>query len=261
MPLDAYGVLIATPVELRRESSADTPHFQIHAVDAAGVDYRIAVNVKSQQAPSELMYLLDDDLRHPVTAALAGLGSGWHALASRPGEASLDFVRANLFDRGADAAAPARRGGPGQRSRRPARPLRHAGDRRRAGDAPRLRAALGTRGGKADKTFGFRPGNGVHDIHMNQGNSPRFQGDDGVWQDGALLIHFPAESRWVGIFLAFQSQSWHTDDVTGHTIGGAPPSRRPPRRCGSSRRSSTRSAPRRSARRSCSSTRRRAPST
>ena len=33
-----------------------------------------------------------------MTAALAGLGSGWHALASRPGEASLDFVRGDLFD-------------------------------------------------------------------------------------------------------------------------------------------------------------------
>ena len=58
---------------------------------------------------------------------------------------------------------------------------------------------------------------------MNQGNSPRFQGDDGVWQDGALLIHFPAEARWVGIFLAFQSQAWHTDDATGHAIGGGAP--------------------------------------
>jgi hypothetical protein len=49
------------------------------------------------------------------------------------------------------------------------------------------------------------------------------QSDDGVWQDGGLLIHFPAEDRWLGIFLAFQSQAWHTDDATGHTIGGAAP--------------------------------------
>ena len=27
---------------------------------------------------------------------------------------------------------------------------------------------------------------------MNQGNDPRFAGDDGVWQDGGLLLHFPA---------------------------------------------------------------------
>jgi uncharacterized protein YukJ len=39
------------------------------------------------------------------------------------------------------------------------------------------------------KVFGFLPGNGVHDIHMNQGNSQQFRGDDGVWQDGGLLLH------------------------------------------------------------------------
>src|SRR5262249_36941429 len=73
-----------------------------------------------------------------------------------------------------------------------------------------------------DKIFGFRPGNGVHDIHMNQGNSQRFRQDDGVWQDGGLLLHYPARDQWVGIFLAFQSQAWHTDDQTGHTVGGLP---------------------------------------
>jgi hypothetical protein len=58
---------------------------------------------------------------------------------------------------------------------------------------------------------------------MNQGNNGAFTRDDGVWQDGGLLLHFPAESRWVGIFLAFQSQTWHTDDTTGHAIGGVAP--------------------------------------
>jgi len=74
-----------------------------------------------------------------------------------------------------------------------------------------------------DKVFGFAPGNGVHDIHMNQGNVAQFRGDDGVWQDGGLAVHFPSASRWVAIFLAFQSQAWHTDDTTGHTITDAPP--------------------------------------
>jgi hypothetical protein len=74
-----------------------------------------------------------------------------------------------------------------------------------------------------DKVFGFLPGNGVHDVHMNQGNSGGFRKDDGVWQDGGLLIHLPAEQRWIAIFLAFQSQAWHTDDTTGHAIDEAPP--------------------------------------
>jgi hypothetical protein len=77
--------------------------------------------------------------------------------------------------------------------------------------------------------FGFDPGNGVHDVHMNQGNSPRFRVDDGVWQDGGLLLHLPGESRWVAIFLAFQSQAWHTDDTTGHAIDGSEPGSEPAR--------------------------------
>jgi hypothetical protein len=73
-----------------------------------------------------------------------------------------------------------------------------------------------------DKIFGFLPGNGIHDIHMNQGNAKKFEQDDGVWQDGALLIHFPSDDRWIGIFLKFQSQCWHTDDATGHCISARP---------------------------------------
>ena len=53
---------------------------------------------------------------------------------------------------------------------------------------------------------------------MNQGNDPEFARDDGVWQDGALVFRFPQAGQWVAVFLAFQSQAWHTDDVTGHAI-------------------------------------------
>jgi hypothetical protein len=41
-----------------------------------------------------------------------------------------------------------------------------------------------------------------------------------VWHDGGLLFWFPGADRWVAVFLAFQSQSWHTDDHTGNPIGG-----------------------------------------
>jgi Uncharacterized conserved protein (DUF2278)/Lamin Tail Domain len=57
---------------------------------------------------------------------------------------------------------------------------------------------------------------------MNQGNSPAYAKDDGTWQDGGLLIHFPdqdpSRDQWVAIFLKYQSQAWHTDDVTGHEL-------------------------------------------
>ena len=71
MALDRYGALSARAVERRREGATDTPHFQIHAVDPDGENHRIAVNVQSQQSPSELLYVLDADLRHPVTSELS----------------------------------------------------------------------------------------------------------------------------------------------------------------------------------------------
>ena len=55
---------------------------------------------------------------------------------------------------------------------------------------------------------------------MNQGNTGQFHRDDGIWQDGGLLLHYPGTNQWVAIFLAFQSQGWHTDDHTGHTVPG-----------------------------------------
>jgi uncharacterized protein YukJ len=72
-----------------------------------------------------------------------------------------------------------------------------------------------------DKSFGFTPQLGVHDIHMNQGNSAKFVRDDGVFQDGALLVYLPQGDTWIAVFLAFQSQSFHTDDGTGHRLAAA----------------------------------------
>lgn len=223
MPLRDYGVLAGRAVAKRREGGGDTPHFQIQVADEAGTDYRIAVNVLSQEAPSELLYLADDDFRHPITERLPAPGSGWTALKSEPGADGLDFIRGNLFDRARMLTLPPDL--PGADNDLADR-LDHYVDRAIADPAVAV-YVFGQRWGPerdvTDKVFGFRPGNGVHDIHMNQGNSRRFQKDDGVWQDGGLLLRFPSpEPRWVAIFLAFQSQSWHTDDTTGHTLPGGP---------------------------------------
>jgi uncharacterized protein YukJ len=217
MPLSSYGVLVGRAVDCRREGGTDSPHYQVR-IDAAGTSYRIAVNVLSQESPSELLYLADDDFRHPVTAAVAGLEAGWHVLPSRSG---LDFIRGNLFSRSAMRALPPDVAGPDNDL---ADFLDHYVKRAMA-DPGALVYAFGERwgpeSGKRDKVFGFKPGNGVHDIHMNQGNSERFRGDDGVWQDGGLLLRL--DGRWVAIFLAFQSQAWHTDDTTGHAIAAPAP--------------------------------------
>lgn len=220
MPLEKYGVLKGRAIA-RRLGEGASPHYQIHIIDD-DLDYRIAVNVKSAQSPSELLYLIDEQFRHPLLADLGGLRLGFTLLPSQPGGQALDFIRGNLFDRTQMRTLPFNVPGPDN-------DLNEALDRhvsRALADEKALVYAFGQRWGpenKKDAYFGFKPGNGIHDIHMNQGNVAPFLGDDGVWQDGGLLIHFPQPEQWVAIFLKFQSQAWHTDDKTGHTIATSTP--------------------------------------
>ncbi|MGH3875415.1 MAG: hypothetical protein ACRDSK_00090 [Actinophytocola sp.] len=51
--------------DVQREGKTDTPHHRIELVDDAGVHYRIAVNVPSQQTPSELLSLCGRGLPTP----------------------------------------------------------------------------------------------------------------------------------------------------------------------------------------------------
>jgi uncharacterized protein YukJ len=220
MALRSYGVLKGKAIEVRL-GAGSSPHYQVRIVDDT-TDYRIAINVKSQQAPSEVEYLLVERFAHPITEIVGALPAGFTKLASKPGSGALDFIRGNLFDRAEMRPLPF--SVPGFDN-----DLNEKLDRvmqRAIADETAVVYAFGERWGPEpttkDKYFGFLPGNGIHDIHMNQGNSGRFKDDNGVFQDGGALVHFPDQQEWIGIFLKFQSQSWHTDDKTGNPLGAAP---------------------------------------
>ncbi|GAA0948802.1 hypothetical protein GCM10009554_46820 [Kribbella koreensis] len=219
MALKRYGVLVGTVIGRRAEGGVDSPHFQVH-VRGGGTEYRVAVNVLSQQSPSELLYLAVEDFKHPVLDVLRTVPDGFSDVDSVSGGAALDYIRGNLFDRAQMRPMPATAPGPDNDL---ADRLEFFTARALADPDARIYAIgerWGPESGVPDKIFGFSPGNGVHDIHMNQGNSGSFTKDDGVWQDGGLLFRFA--DQWVAIFLAFQSQTWHTDDTTGHALPGEP---------------------------------------
>ena len=221
MPISEYGVLRGKAIAAKREEGAQTPHYQVHIV-AGGRHFRIAVNVKSQSSPSDLLFLVKDRFLHPVTTNLAILPVGFTPLQGRPGTGSLDYIRGNLFDRLEMKTLPANLPGPDNDL---SDQMEHYVTRAIL-EPDAVVYAFGQRWGPEsvikDKVFGFLPGDGVHDIHMNQGNVPPFTDDDGIWQDGALLLQFPSGNQWVSVFLAFQSQAWHTDDITGHRSGDVP---------------------------------------
>jgi uncharacterized protein YukJ len=219
MSIANYGVLVGRPVHSAPGRGANA-HYQIHVVDRT-VEYRIAVNVLSSLAPSEVEYLLDEDVRHPITDTLRFREPGWYPLGNLPSSGGLDYIRGNLMDRTRMRVLPYNLPGPDD-------DLNDKVDRvvkAAIAEENAFVCAFGQRWGPEavrDKIFGFLPGNGVHDIHMNQGNTGSFVRDDGVWQDGGLFFFFPSTGRWTALFLKFQSQAWHTDDVTGHTIATPP---------------------------------------
>jgi uncharacterized protein YukJ len=219
MTLSNYGVLKGTLLASQRESDQASPHYQLHLL-AGDTHFRVPVNVKSVVSPSELLFLVNENFQHPIIAQAQPLLPGFTPLASQAGGLALDFIRGNLFDHTQMRRLPYDL--PGADNDLQDRIEHYAA--RAAGDPSAEVYAFGTRWGpdpsERDGVFQFLPGNGVHNIHMNQGNDPRYQSDDGVYQDGALLIHYPAVNQWVAMFLAFQSQSWHTDDGSGHGISG-----------------------------------------
>lgn len=213
MPLKKYGVLVGKIVGKRKAVSSN-PHFQIKVEGANGVFYRIAVNVKSKIAPSEVKYFLQDNFQHELVnkIKLANLQPGFHELPQSPNGLALDFIRYNLFRLEELVPLPFEVDGPNN-------DLNDHLDffvTKAKEDDQAIIYAFGEPWGpentKKDKVFGFLPGRGIHDIHMNQGSIGQFAYTNGIWQDGGMLIYFPSSDKWLAFFTAFQSQSFQTDE-------------------------------------------------
>jgi len=225
MPLKHYSVLKGRPVDLRRGSGA-SPHFQVLVVDDTE-RYRIAINVQSQDG-SEVLFYVNPHFSHHMLEQLAELETGMHPVPSRPGGIALDYIRGNLFQPQQMVPLPIQTPGPDNDLNEKIGMY----VQRAMSDEEAMIFAFGEPWGpeahKRDNYFGFLPGRGIHDIHMNQGNPPgRFAQDNGPWQDGGLIFQFPRQNQWVAVFLKFATQAWHTDDDTADALdlaGSGPPS-------------------------------------
>ena len=230
MPVRNYSLFKGWVVE-RQLATFKNPHYQIHAIDSAS-DYRISINVFSSlfqsgysrnKSTAQVEFVLIDDFQHPITTQLEELEPGLYPLDNlyiqdelQENRLAIDYIRGNYFDPGLMKPVPFNLPGPNN-------DLNEYLDKiinQALSDREVFLYAFGSHWGPEkfrDKIFGFRPGNGLHNIHMNQGNDPgRFASDNGVWQDGALFLQFAPEKRWIAIFLKFQQQSWHTWDNSGY---------------------------------------------
>ncbi len=212
MPVHQYSVLKGTPLS-GSISANSRPHYLIE-LEANGTQFQIAVNVESDTgvgSSAEVLYRLDESWTPPDQATLEALPTGLTVLAGKDGNPAIDYLRSRasgepLVTRAAMTTLPL----PGKTN---AENLQNA-------VIQYLNQAIADKNGTI-YAFGaqYTTGNGIHDIHMNQGNPKAdHSGDNGIWQDGLLVFSMPGfgmgsgTAQWVAIFLAFQEQVWSTDE-------------------------------------------------
>jgi uncharacterized protein YukJ len=208
MPITNYSVLKGDPTA-GRVVSGNSPHYQI-TVQGDGGPFTVAINIQSVDK-SEVLYVVDHAFVPPNPAGLLALPTGMTKLPSKPKGLALDFVRskvgkAQMVDRKSMVLLP----------KVFTATARHNDLHNEVVDL--LNRAIADKDGTI-YAFGSAFADagkvdGIHDIHMNQGNPKKNHGaDNGIWQDGAVFMNLPAQNTWIAIFIAFQTQSWNTDNA------------------------------------------------
>jgi len=220
MPIANYSVLAGKPTAGKVIRGAST-HYQI-TMQAPGGPFTVAVNIQSVDG-SEVLYAIEEGFMPPDLAGLLALPMGMTPLTSAPGGLALDYVRSTvggvpMITKAQMTLLPqfnakAKTGGAEEQMIQQARAkaLENAVVtllNMTIADKDGVIYAFGSAFSDKGKV------DGIHDIHMNQGNpANNHGGDNGVWQDGALFLHLPAKGTWTAVFIAFQTQSWSTDSV------------------------------------------------
>jgi uncharacterized protein YukJ len=201
MPVPQYGVLKGRPRSRQVQGPHNRPpHLHIQ-LNGGGTSFDIAVDILSSDG-SDIIYHVNHAFSPPQADQLLALSPGRTLLAPN-NPLALDYVRQSLV-RHKDMMDLA------------ARDALHLTESDLHNELDDLVVRAINDPAAQFFAFGSKFPDGIHDIHFNQGNPPAgrqdFSHDNGIFQDGALMAFFPSANRWLAAFIAFQSQSWTTDD-------------------------------------------------
>ncbi|WP_322055090.1 DUF2278 family protein [Paraburkholderia bannensis] len=212
----AKGKIVSAP-QLKSMRRPHETQYHLHfGVSVAGAQWDVAVNVGTTDADDLLKYKLLFDFRHEVLATLKEAASGSQDLTGQSALPAIDFERSDFLAntgnwRDSDVMD-------GTEAVEPVATLKRLLERAQ-------------QAGNDVYVFGrfYSEGDGVHDVHMNQGSKGSFihrPGDDSndhndIWQDGALLVDL-GEPQWALYVAAFDQQWVPTDNLGNPTADSQP---------------------------------------
>lgn len=202
MPVYGYSFVKGSVLAWKRPGD-DDQHAELRLRDEGGRLFRVAINVVSKVKGSELVYVLSRRYEQPqLLTRLSEAPQGIHTDDFQ----ALDLLRGNLVELDSSVILPHHDMG--------GESLVFLDEvSETVANAIAKRAVAYVWG-----SVHMHAGEGfIHNVHMNQGAGGTFKAENGVAQDGAMLLEFP-DGHWEAFFIAFASQSIVTDNV-GQPVG------------------------------------------
>ena len=218
MPLKNYHMLKAKMLDYlpQKRDSEGNEHTEI-LLEAQGEKYRAALNIFSSVAPHELLMRLEPALNCPESVTLSEFSEGLYDLGNAYSDLAVDYIEDHLVARDTMRVTPVYgpRGIVAQISHALEVLLKNKHLHLYAfGEAWGPHKNLSSSPWKdEDAYFHFKPEQGIHCLHLNQGQEGRFAKDNGRYQDGLLLFENADLKTCTAAFFAFQVQSWNNDQA------------------------------------------------
>lgn len=214
MPINNYGVWVATPILFTAERTGKSPHGALTFSDGTS-KYKSTtadINVKSTTTDTRLVYWNNAQFTNAITENLASLAKGFTSLSNAAtGSAGvrLDLLRGGLETLTSGTVLETSVAGANNDIVDDLTTI--------FSNAISQKATVYLWGQQYVDSSSVA---GIHDIHMNQGDTAPFTSDNGIWQDGSFILKFP-DGHYEAVFLAFAEQYTQTDD-SGNPITTAP---------------------------------------
>ena len=202
--LPDYGVVVGEYVNYTTEQG-QWMHVDLN-IQVGEVQYQAAVDVNEPNG--QFQYQVFNNLDISLFAPDSGFADGWHHLNSNPTSGAMDYARSPILQRPLGCLAIFWGIWNGIFKTSFQTWTNVTGNE--AGEA--LVAMV--EGSAKLYAFGapYTTGNGVHDVHCNQGDPPgEFQHLDGIWQDGCVFA-LKADGSLSAYLGKFSTQSLNTDN-------------------------------------------------